>query len=314
MQKIKCECGRFLEVEEGVDSVKCPACGRDVKVEAAEDWLSSVSIEEMSLEGDDIAAEPKEAEAAKAKEPTPPPPGDIQLETPTRAVPSARPTAAPPPAQPDARPAVAEQPAEAAERQVGFLELVRMAKTEPRDLLTYFDQGIKDPTFIATVAGLFVALALVASVAQSFAYAPRDFPAARLMATTWFSTGCELATAGIILGLLCVALKKDHSALGLVEGLAFVRIAALAAMTPLYLIGGIVVMIATRGEGAGMEILWLARQLPKGYNAIVLFAQTALIMGLFRLGCLPSLILGVVVSFAGYSMAAKLPEYLARIL
>jgi len=315
MQKIKCECGRFLEVEEGVESVKCPACGRDVKVEAAEDWLSSVSIEEMSLEGGDVAAEPKEAEAAeapKAEEPTPPPAGEIQLETPGRAVPSAQPTPGPPPLQPDAGPAVAEQPAEAAERQVGFLDLVTMARREPRDMLPYFEAGVKDYTFIATMAGLFVGLALVAGAAQTFAAAPRGFAVGRALGA-WFSVICEGATAGIMLGLLCVAFKKDHSPLGVVEGLAFVRVAALAVMTPLYLIAGIVVLIATSGEGAGTEVLWLARHLSWVYFAVLLFAQTALITGLFRLGCLPSLILGVVVTFAGYSMAARLPQYLAGI-
>ncbi len=315
MQKIKCECGRFLEVEEGVESVKCPACGRDVKVEAAEDWLSSVSIEEMSLEGGDVAAEPKEAEtpeAPKAEEPTPPPTGDIQLETPARAVPSARPTPGRQPTQPDAGPAVAERPAEAAERQIGLIDLARMASKEPRDTLPYFEAGIKDHTLIATMAGLFVGLALVAGAAQTFAAGPRWFAVGRALGI-WFSIICELATAGIMLGLLCVALKKDRSPLGLVEGLTFVRIAALAVMTPLYLIAGVVVLIATSGEGTGTEVLWLARQLPWGYFAVLLFAQTALITGLFRLGCLPSLILSAVVTFAGYSMAARLPEYLAGI-
>ncbi len=292
MQKIKCECGRILEVKEGVDRVKCPACGRDVKVAAAEDWLSSVSMEDMSLEGKEVAAEPELAakpERAAA----------------AAAAPTAGPAPGAPQPQPAAGPAGAKPPAPAAEREVGLIDLARMALSEPRDMIPHFERGIEDRTFIATMAGLFVALALVAAVGQTFAAAPRGFTVATIL-VNWFSVVCELATAGIILGLLCVAFRKDRSPLGVAEGLAFVRLGALAVMAPLYFIAGIAVLIASKGEDSGSTMVGLARQLPWGYTAIVLFGQTALIMGLFRLGCLPTLILGIVVTFAGYAMAGTL--------
>lgn len=309
--KIKCQCGRELEVEPGVTRAKCPDCGREVEVKPAEDWVSSVDVDDISLEE---PAGPPEEHEVRTEQPVAPErapaegPEELELEE------VEAPAAAPAPAEqmPESAPRPAGEKAaetEAAEEALpppqGLISVAKTIINEPKAALPYFETGIKDRQLIIQMAVVFAVLAFVCAIPQFFPAGLRKFGIGGGLAS-WFSIVCELASAGIMLSLLCVAFKKDLKPLGIAQGLALVRIGSLLVMAPICLIVALLLILTSAGEGPPGGMIWVARHLQAGYMAVVFLGQASFIISMLKLGCLPGLALSLVLTYAGYSMAAWL--------
>ncbi|MCK4283692.1 MAG: hypothetical protein KAX44_05195 [Candidatus Brocadiae bacterium] len=297
--RVTCECGHEFDVEPGAENATCPRCGREVKVEAAEGWLDTVQLEDMSLQED--AGQPQPDRPGVPEGTTPEAPAELELEQrgPSAQVPE------PTPRPLDREPVEEKPPAEAAPPPGGPIGLLRIIAKEPKEALPYFETGIKDRRFIAQTAGLLLGLMIVTAVVQAFAAAPRAFAIGSALGN-WFSMFCELLTAAVMLNLICVALKREPKPLGVSQGLAVVRIGSLIVMVPVCFIVAVIALLTSGGEGSPGAVVWLARHLLMFYGMVVCLGQMFLVVGLLKLGCLPSLILSFVVTYAGFSMAEKL--------
>ncbi|MCK4373991.1 MAG: hypothetical protein KAX19_01640, partial [Candidatus Brocadiae bacterium] len=221
---------------------------------------------------------------------------------------SVQPAAARTRRQADARaaPGPPGKPAEPVRPPRGLLDLALIIKDEPKDALPHFEQGIRGRRFMVETGVALLGLSLLGAIVQTWSCLPVHFAVGNML-VVWLRLLCELATAAVMLSLLCVLFKRDARPLGMSEGVAVVRIGALLAMAPVALIVGLAVGLTFRGDGGSPgAVIWAARHLWHAYLLVVFCGQTFLAIGLLKLGCWPSVGLSLVVTFAAASMTQTL--------
>ncbi len=293
--KLKCQCGHEFEVPEGVRQADCPACGRTVQAGGA-DWLSAVDVDDLELDVEREEAPPPE------EVPPPPEPPPADRPQPEPSVPL------PPGSQP--------MPGEAEETEprglLGFLVLVR---DEPLAVVALLKRGIRGSRFLAEMVVSTGALALVWSfVRANLLGKPGIGPAG----VNFFRFFIELGFAGLMLALLAWLLKRDPeerpNPLGVAEAVVLTRLLGLAVAVPIGIAVAVVVgpaHVATavaHGVAAATAAppSHLVQDLTRYLYIVVVFgAQTGYVMGLLRLGCLPSVAISVVISYSADTMALK---------
>ncbi len=290
---------------DGTQQAKCPACGNMVHAGGG-DWLNALDDVELELDVEEAPTPPAEETpaASPTQAPTPSQPQGPAAETP------ARPTV---PRRPGPTPKREEPPRQEPRGLLGVLVLVR---DEPFVLMDFLRRGLHAPRLLAELVVSTAVLALVwAFVAANLG----GHPGVSRATGQFMQFIVELVVACVMLALLTVLLKRDAAdrpnPLGVVEAVALTRLLGLAVAVPI----GIVVAVlfgpahasamAAGGQaasGAATHFSGLAQSISLHlYFVVAFFAQTAYVMGLLNLGCLPSLVVSVVVSYGAYSLALK---------
>lgn len=307
--KLKCECGQEFEAPEGTKGARCPRCRREVKAAVA-DWLDSLDTDGLSLEGEEVR---------KAEAPTAPPKPTAAgtegeaADAGTQAAPrAARPSAPLPGARAPQGRRVGEDLRALLETKVkepeGVVQMALMARDEPVGAMAVFRKGVKKRRFLIELAAPYLVLAVVWALVQPrLAHEPEVRAISAIVAEL-----VGLLTSSLVLAMLAYLLKRGSgewpSPLGVLEGMALMRVLGLLVATPLGVVFALLVP-GVSGPATG-ALTTVARYVPWVYTVVVFCAQSAFVMGLLELGCLPGVILSALLAFAGTSMAEKVIHFI----
>lgn len=313
--KVKCECGREFEAPPGAQSVKCPGCGRKVQVPASDDWLLSMDVENLSLEKGPPAPAAAEGQAAQPVPKAPQAPGaaPAQPRPAAEGAPKPRPVPSGPSAvAPGGRGALGigtrgdalMKLREVAPPPEHLLGLLKRLKDDPKACLPYFETGISAKPFIVELAVALAGLALLGAITQVLLMT-QGVAVGRALGY-WLFAIVEMGASGVLFSLLSVLFKKDAKPLGICEGVAVTRIGSLLAMVPVAVILGLGLVLTHGSEGTLPTILnWILgkQHILMLYILIAVAAQMFLVLGLLKLGCLPTVVLNIVMTFAAWTLA-----------
>lgn len=307
--KVTCECGYDFEAPDGVESAECPKCGAHVAL--SDDWIGSVDMEDLSLV--DEEAEVTAGPAPKTEDTTPAGSGE----------PPARQTERPPGPSSRRAPTPVHGHAVSGESvddrrtrtpgepvKGGLSRLTLIGKVGPEEAVRSFESPARAVDLIAVGAILGVLL-IFTSAAWSYLSEPEQFSGAsalqRLLALL-----VELGAAALILNLLALLLRSRletrPAPLGVVEGIALVRVIVLVLLAPILLILGLITLLSGNPPliaGALTGNLLLV------YAVLSFFGQAALVVPMLDLGCVPGLIVNGVIVAGSYSLADKVTSMLA---
>ncbi len=283
--RLRCECGREFEAPDGAEQAVCPACGRTVRAGGA-DWLSALDAEDLKLD-----AEEARAPAPAVEEAPPPGPAPIEAERPA-------PSLEPPPG-PQPMPG---EPEEAEPR--GLFAFLAVVREEPFRVMGLFRRGLRGSRFLAE---LVISTGALASV---WAYTSANLagePGIVTVAGQMVRFIVELGAAGVLVALFGLLLKRDPAErphpLGVAEGVAFTRLLGLAVAVPLGITVAVAVPLLGGPEHAPHLLVAFGPHVKTLYSLVVFGAQTCYIMGLLDMGCLPGVMLSVLVSYAADTLA-----------
>jgi hypothetical protein len=319
--KVKCECGRKFEVPPGAQSAKCPGCGRKVQVPASDDWLLAMDVDSISLETEQPAPTPTEGQAGRPAPTAPQGPGPVPVQPRQAAegTPKPRPAGAGPRVPPQggrgalgvgSRADAMMKPREAGPPPERLLGLMKRLKEDPKACLPYFEAGIKGKPFIVELAGAFVGLALLGAIAQTLLMT-RGL-VVKLAVGYWLFAIVEMAASGVLFSLLSVLFKRDAKPLGICEAVAATRMGSFLAMVPVAVIMGLAVVLTHGSEGTLTTVLnWILLRLPYLYILMALAGQMFLVLGLLKLGCWPTVVLNIVMTFASWTLADNVRKFFA---
>ncbi len=287
--RAKCQCGEEFNVPDG-GRAKCPKCGKEAQAQA-DDWLGALDADELSLDKED---EPEPVA------PTPP------TTAPTAAAPAAPPAGvpAPTPRVPGAAAPVPPQGAGDA-APTGLWGLLALAKDEPKAAVPHLAAGIRNTGFMIQTGVALLVLALLGAGATAWVLQPTNFEVGKMLGLlAWLLT--ESVCAAIVFSLFCILLKREAKPLGAVQGIAVVRIVALAFTAPVLIAVGIALAVTLGAEGGIPEIVMaLARWVPGFYRLTVFAVQAALAVGLLKMGCWPPVLMNFVVCYGAATLADK---------
>lgn len=293
--KLKCQCGCQFDVPDGTDVAQCPECGKPARAAGSDDWLESLDVGELALEGGE-AEEPAAPAAAKPDAARPAGEGTLDLQAPAA---PPRPATRPAPRPGSRKPPTTPEPLKPPE---GLLELLRLFKNEPKDIAPFLEDGISSRRFSIEMGIALLGMGLIGGVLTGWLRYPRDIALGQMLGL-WIRLLIEAAAGGALLALLAILLKCEAGPLGVAQGAAFVRILALIVVAPLALLLAIGTL-ATLGADQPPRVLgYAAEHLSTLYLAVVALGQSFLVTGILKLGCGPSLAIGVVTVYAAATLA-----------
>ncbi len=315
--EVTCECGEKVEVPRGEEQVECPNCGRTVRAEDASEWMESLSAEDLTLEEGAKRPATREEAALESRLSEPEEPGEEPPQEPSGAEdreedrategrgrgPAARPVGG---AARGAQATSEEQP------PLSLPGLLRTFRDNPGGAIECFREGVEEKGFIIQLAVVFLLLAAAGAVAVSFLGDGGSVDVGRA-AAGFFKVLLDLALASGLLVLLSRVRKGSSGVsaepLGVVQGLAFIRILGFAVAAPFAVVLGVLLLVW--GAEAPGSVTWMAERVWIIYGLVVFIGQAGLILPLLRLGCAAGAVLSAVMTYGGYKFAGKVVDFFA---
>jgi hypothetical protein len=283
------------------------------------EYLESLEAEDLSLKGAEEPPEPKDrgARTEAALEATEEPDeseGEPPAEEEGESGPAARPrrvVAPEPPIGTRATGGAGRQQTEAVEPPGTLIGLAKAVANDPGQALGIFRKGVRDPVFVGSLAGTFAILACATGLSEGLCQ-PKQPGTSRAMAMVGRAIALflDLGIATCFLWLLSMAVKRDRlerpAPIGIAEGLAFARMAALVVIAPIAVVLGALVVSGGGTENAPGAVVWLGQHLWIGYVGLVFAGQLALLMPLLDLGCAVGAVLSLAMAYGGRALGLRL--------